>query len=356
MAESRATTERRGGGLLATLALPLLLLLGACADDPGQPPAITTELPDEPKPPECPVPPPEAMNGPGLKVASFTVDNLGVYSSRDNQALACMLGTFDLVAIHDLAVPPYPGSFADGEAYRPDPAAAGFFDAMRAQGFTYAIGPEDTGPGSKIKLTSGVTAWPAVFYKPQVLQIDGSKPSGYILPDRSANVDFDYVPFALPLRTTDGRFDFLLMSVKLAEGPDNVTRRRSEIFALNNWIQTYRRGEQDVLVLMEPSFLTCQERAAALPDGYLPADPACRVMDVSRKRPSDTALLAPGATMTLEAFDGFDIVTAMYPFWAFSHTSDYPGSPYNPAQFDQYYSGATPLVLRLQPPGGGDSD
>ncbi len=354
---------------LTALALPLLLL-AACADttqqpgthqpgqpgQSGQPPQITTELPDQPEPPECPAPLPEAMNGPGLKLASFTIDNLGVYSSRDNQALACMLGLFDLVAVHDLAVPPYPGSFADGEAYRPDPAAAGFFDAMRGQGFAYSIAPEDTGPGAKNKLTSGVTAWPVVFYKPTVVAIDGSKPSGYILPDHSANVDFDYVPFALPLRTADGRFDFLLLSVKLAEGPDNISRRRNELFALTNWIQTYRRGERDVLVLASPSFLSCAERDGALPSDFTRVDPACRITDVGRKRPSDTVLLAAGATASLEAFDSVDIVKAMYPYWVFSHAGDYPGSPYNPAQFDQYYSGSPPVALRLLPPAGGDND
>ena len=349
------TRRPRIPALLLGLALPLALLAG-CADDPGAGPQITTTLPDEPEPPECPSPLPEAMNGPGLRIASFTIDNLGVYSSRHNQALACLLGGYDLVAVNDVAVPPYAGTYADGEAYRPDPASTGFFEAMRAQGFAYAMGPEDTGPGQKNKLTSGVNAWPVVFYKPAALQVAGDRPSGYILPDRSANPDFHFVPFALPLRTADGRFDLLLVTVKLAERTEDASRRRNELWALANWIQSYGRGERDILVLGQTSFASCGERDASLPGGFVPVDPACRLLDVARKKPTDGAFLLAGGTATLEAFDGVDIVQAMYPFWVYDRGGDYPGNPYNPALFDQYYSGHTPVALRLLPPAAGDLD
>lgn len=349
----RRAHRRRGA--LAALALPLLLL-AACAEDPGQGPQVTTALPEAPEPPDCPVAPPEAMNGPGLRIVSFTVDNLGVYSSRQNRALACLLGSYDLVAIHDLAVPPYAGAYADGEPYRPDPAAAGFFDAMRQLGFAYAIGPEDTGPGQQNKLTSGVNAWPVVFYKPGVLQPAGDRPSGYVEPDRSANPNYDFVPFALPLRTADGRFDLLLVTAKLAEKPEQANRRRDELWALSQWIAAHGRGERDVLVLAQTAFASCGERDAALPGGWVAVDPACRITDVARKKPADGAFLLEGTTATLEGFDGVRIVEAMYPFWVYDRGGEYPGSPYNPALFDQYYSGSTPVALRLLPPAAGDLD
>lgn len=354
-ARSRPRETLAGLALLLPLLLPLLLL-AACAEDPGAAPQITTALPEAPEPPDCPVPPPEAMNGPGLRIASFTVDNLGVYSSRQNRALACLLGSYDLVAIHDLAVPPYPGSYADGEPYRPDPASAGFFDAMRQLGFAYAIGPEDTGPGQKNKLTSGVNAWPAVFYKPAVLQPAGDRPSGYIEPDRSANPSYDFVPFALPLRTADGRFDFLLVTAKLAEKPERANRRRDELWALTQWIAAHGGGERDVLLLADTSFASCGERDGALPAGWSAIDGGCRILDVARKKPSGGAFLLAGGGATVEAFDAVPIVEAMYPFWTYDRGGDYPGSPYNPALFDQYYSGSTPMALRLLPPAGGDQD
>lgn len=316
------------------------------AGQPGAQP-IMTELPEEPEPPECPVPLPDSLQGPGLKVASFTIDNLGVYSSRDNHALTCLLGQFDLVAVHDVAVPPYAGNYPDGEPYRPDPASTGFFEAMRAQGFAHVIGPEDTGPGRHTKLTSGITAWPVVFYKRDRLTVAGERPSGYIEPKRSANPLYSYVPHAVTLRTLDGRHDFLLITGKLAEDSDQAGRRRAELSALANWIESYRRGEPDVLVLLDSQFRSCGERDQALPAGATVADPVCRITDVSRKRLGDVAFLMPGATAQLEGVTGIGIVEAMYPFWVFGRGGAYPGSPYNPALFDQYYSGSTPLAFRL---------
>ena len=230
-----------------------LTALAACAAEGEAPPPQVGSVPpaaveEEPEPPVCPVPLPDGLAGPGLTVASFTIDKLGIYSSRANGALACLLAPFDLVVVHGLAAPPYEGSFANGEPYRPEPAATAFFEAMRQHGFRYAMAPEDTGPGDRNQLNSDLTVWPAVFMKEARLMVDPSRPSGYIEPDRSANQTYARVPYALALQTRDGSYDFLLLSVDLAGDRGDAQRRRYELSALSGWLQQNRKGEQDVLV------------------------------------------------------------------------------------------------------------
>ncbi|HKY95399.1 MAG TPA: hypothetical protein VJL84_08835 [Kiloniellales bacterium] len=331
------------------LAAALLSLgLAACTDDSGQP--LVTGLPDEPEPPVCPVPPPEALGGAPLTLATFTIDGIGVYSTREDEALACLVAPYDLVVVHDLGAPPYPGTFGDGEAYRPAQPAADFFDAMRRHGFDYVMAPEDTGHVPTNKLNSGLTVWPVTFYKPDRVRLAQDRPSGYIDPDRTANPSYDRVPFALAFVTADGFYDFYVVSVDLAEGREKASRRRFELGALTGWLSQYAGGERDVFVSGGFDFNDCSE-VAGLPPILIALDDNCQATNVSNKRPTAGWLVleGPSAEITGEPVV-LDMIREMQPFWVYTFGEGYPGDPLNYQLFASTYSGHKPVILGVIPP------
>ena len=329
----------------------LSLLLAACAGDEGMTNVAT--LPDEPDPPICPVPPPEGLAGAPLTLATFTIDGIGVYSTRDNEALACLVAPYDLVVVHDLGAPPYPGTFGDGEAYRPAQPAANFFDAMRRHGFDYVMAPEDTGHVPTNKLNSGLTVWPVTFYKPNRVRLAQDRPSGYIDPDRTANPNYDRVPFALAFVTADGRYDFYVVSVNLAEGREKASRRRFELGALTGWLSQFASNERDVFVSGGFDFNDCSEVAGNLPPILIAVDDGCQATNISNKRPTAGWLVLRGATAALAGEPVvLDVIREMQSFWVYKYGAGYPGEPLNYGLFAQTYSGHKPVILGVVPPAG----
>jgi len=334
------------------LAAALLSLgLAACADESGGP--LVTGLPDEPDPPVCPVPPPEELAGVPLTLATFTIDGVGVYSTRDNEALACLVAPYDVVVVHDLGAPPYPGSFGDGDPYRPAQPAADFFDAMRRAGFDYVMAPEDTGHVPTNKLNSGLTTWPVTFYKPNRVRLAQDRPSGYIDPDRTANPNWDRVPFALAFVTADGFYDFYVVSVDLAEGREKASRRRFELGALTGWLSQFASNERDVFVSGGFDFNDCAEVASNLPPVLIAVDDNCQATNISNKRPTAGWLVLQGATASIAGEPiALDMIRLMQSFWVYKYGPEYPGDPLNYGLFAQTYSGHKPVILGVIPPPG----
>jgi hypothetical protein len=299
------------------------------------------------------VPPPAELAGAPLTLVTFTIDNIGVYTTRDNEALACMVAAYDLVVLHDLGAPPYPGSFADGEAYRPSQPAAVFFDAMRRAGFEYVLAPEDTGHVPTNKLNSGLTVWPVTFYKPNRVRLAQDRPSGYIDPDRTDNPNFDRVPFALAFETAEGGYDFIVVSVDLAETREKASRRRFELSALTGWLSQYAADERDIFVSGGFDFTDCGELASSLPPVLIAVEEECQATDLGGKRPTSGWLVLEGATASLAGPPAvLDMVAAMEPFWAIKFGPDYPGDPLDIPLFSQTYSSHRPVVLGVVPPPG----
>jgi len=335
--------------LLAAALLSLGLAACAAESGPGGQPLVSG-LPEEPDPPVCPVPMPEELAGAPLTLVSFTIDDLGVYSKRDNEALACLVGLYDLVVPHGLGAPPYAHTFADGEAYRPSAAAAQFFDTMRLAGYEYVMAPEDTGHVPTNRLNSGLTTWPVVFYKPDRLRVAQDRPSGYIEPDRTANPNFDRVPFAVAFQTIDGRYDFMVVSVELAEGREKASRRRFELSALTGWLSKYASNERDVYISGGFDFADCSE-IGALPPALTWSDAGCRPTDVALKRPSDGWLVLEGGNGNIWGKPAIvNIIAEMQPFWFYKEGPDYPGDPLNQLLFNSVYAGSRPVVLPIAPP------
>lgn len=74
-----------------------------------------------------------------IQVVSFNIQFLGNSRNRRNCDLADMLAPYDLVFIQELVAPPYPGTFPDGSAFKPDKEAKAFFEAMNAHRFSYVL-------------------------------------------------------------------------------------------------------------------------------------------------------------------------------------------------------------------------
>ena len=74
-----------------------------------------------------------------VTVCSFNIKFVGLYKKKDNDALARLVGKYDMVIVQELVAPPDSGQYCDGTSYREDPEADAFFDAMSAQGFNYSL-------------------------------------------------------------------------------------------------------------------------------------------------------------------------------------------------------------------------
>lgn len=350
--------------LVTASLLCALAALGACTtqEPPQTAPApqigtLPQPDPEEIEPPVCPVPLPELLAGPGLRVATLPMDGLGLYSSRDVEAVGCLLADYDIVVTPGLTAPPYAGFYPDTTAYRPTEPATRFFDRMQQLGFRYTIGPEDSGPREENKLNSALTVWPVVFYKPGSVTIAGDRPSGYLEPDRTANPSYDVVPLALTFRTVASGHDFLLVAVELAADKSSAGRRRQELAALASWLKANGRGERDVLVIGALNFNDCGEQNAAVPPGFFSLNDNCLTTDVAGKRMTGGILVAEGGAWQIgsELYVG-NLLAEMQPFWLWSKPGKaYVGDPYNPALFDQYFSGQQLVAVRLVP-GNGDQD
>lgn len=330
-----------------SLVAALLLGLAACADGSSGPSASMTDAPEAPL---CPVPPPDSVAGAPLTLATFTIDGAGVYSTRDNEALACLVAPYDLVVVHGLGTVPYAGTFPDGQPYRPSQAAADLFDAFRRQGFEYVMAPEDTGHVPTNHLSSGLTTYPVVFFKPDRVHVAQDKPSGYIDPDRTANPNYDRVPFAVAFERADGFYDFYVVSVELAEGSLKDARRRFELGALTGWLQQNAQNERDVFISGGFDFNDCDEIASNLPPILEPADHNCVTTNISNKRPTAGWLVLRGGTGEVMGEPAvINIIREMQPFWVYKYGEGYPGDPLDFGLFAQTYSGHKPVVIGIIP-------
>jgi len=155
---------------------------------------------------------PHAAQG-TLSLCSFNIQFLGSSKERDNEALANLLKPYDVVVVQELVAPPYPGTFPNGEAFRPDPESKRFFDAMRALGFDYVLSEEDTGTGDTIHSNGTNTEWFVAFFRASKVGRARDLPSGFLAEDRSNNDDYERVPYAFAFRTGGKTLDFVLISV-----------------------------------------------------------------------------------------------------------------------------------------------
>lgn len=289
-----------------------------------------------------------------LTICSFNIQFLGSSTGREEEALAGILADYDLVVVQELVAPPYAGTFPDGTPYRPDPEAAAFFDAMAALGFEFVLSEEDTGTGTTHHNNGPATEWWATFYKAARVKPAPDLPGGFLAEDRTDHPDFERVPYAFPFRSTDGRLDFVLVSVHLEPGSSLASRarRRHELASIARWIDANDENEQDFIIVGDMNIENGAELATCVPSPFVSLNDELRATNtsVNGPKPYDHVLIDPLRTRCDEAFDFLviDLIEAMRPLWSAGEA--FPGDPYDHDRFRRCFSDHHPVVFRLMRP------
>lgn len=292
-----------------------------------------------------------------LDIVSFNIQFLGNPKSRDEAALAALVSPYDIVVVQELVAPPFEGTFPDGTAYRPDPEAARFFEAMAASGFDYVLSEEDTGTNDNIHLNSTATEWWVTFYKPDVVEPATDLPQGYLAADRSNHPDYERVPYATAFRTLEGGNDFVLVSVHLkpGDGTADTSRREHELKTVASWVEAHDAVEKDFFILGDMNFKNCAEISAIIPMGYqaLNTGTSCLMTNtnVNGPRPYDNVLLPASSANGLDGggqFSVINLIEGMRVPWFEDFNAPYPGDvPYNHNAFRRRYSDHHPVTFKV---------
>ena len=289
-----------------------------------------------------------------ISVVSFNIQFLGVSRARDNEALAELMAPHDIVVVQGLVSPPYPGTYPNGDPFKPSSQSAEFFDAMASLGFEFILSPEDTATGNAIHRNDPGTEWWVSFFKPDAVQAAEDLPMGFLADDRSNNDDYEQVPFAFAFRTLDESLDFVLISVHLQPnaGAENAARRAHELANIAEWIDGEAEGERDFIILGNMNIENCTELAQATPSGFGSLNDACAATNthILFPRPYDHVMYRAADTTAAEMprqLEVLNLIELLEAPWFLDHTSPYPGNPYNHDVFRATYSDHHPIVFRL---------
>lgn len=291
-----------------------------------------------------------------ITVCSFNIKFVGHYKNKDNEALARLVGKYDMVIVQELVAPPDDGRYCDGTSYVEDPEADAFFDAMSAQGFDYSLSCEDTGSGQDIHNRGSSTEWSVVFYKPGKLEVADDLPHGFLAEDRSAHPVYPRVPHAHGFRTVDGKMDFVVINVHLSPGENKGGQRRAELLNIAQWIDHHDERERDFYIVGDMNIESAVELQTVTPQGFVSLNDECRKTNtaVNSSKPYDHVMYRPAERAALdevdEAFD-FEVINLIDQMrGAWRGPSAYPGDPYNGNLFAQYYSDHHPVLFLLNVP------
>ncbi|MCZ6653634.1 MAG: endonuclease/exonuclease/phosphatase family protein [Planctomycetota bacterium] len=293
-----------------------------------------------------------------LKVCSFNVQFLGSSDRRRNSTLAKLLKDCDIAVIQELVAPPFPGTFPNGDPFKPDSEAAAFFGAMMSLGFDYVLSEEDTGTREKIHSNGSGTEWSVAFYKKDQVHPAEDLPHGFLASQRGDHPDFERVPYAFSFRTADKNLDFVLISVHLkpSADPASAARRKHELASIAGWIETQDAKEHDFIILGDMNIEDAEELGEATPDGFLSLNDECRQTNTNQRegagRPYDHVMYRPAHNAEIDTdFDlrVIDLIQAVRSRWN-AKDGPFPGEPYDHNRFRAYYSDHHPVRFRFKIP------
>lgn len=321
----------------------LALALGACSTAPQREtiavPATASISPE-------PLASTEASSPDTLTVCSFNIKFVGLYTRKDNAALANLVKDYDLVVVQELIAPPV-ATPSDSTRNR----AKQFFDAMASRGFSHVLSESDTGPNALGSNTSS-SEWFVTFYKPGKVTPAADLPNGYISSPLSRHPSFKRVPCATAFRTTDRNLDFVLVSVHLE--PTDRAFRAGEFRAIDAWLQQQyaTQAERDLIVLGDCNLQNQTELTANTPSNFISLNEACVRTNVARgsAKPFDHVFFHPQHTSEMDLAYGFkviDLVEAMQPGRPLASTAEQN-------VFFQVYSDHHPVVFRFKIPAHDD--
>lgn len=294
-----------------------------------------------------------------LLVASFNIQFLGNGKKRDNEALASILKSYDLVLVQELVAPPTSGVYPNGKPYKADPEAKAFFDAMSEHGFEYHLSEEDTGTGDTIHKASSATEWWVAFYKPTKLTVSDDLYTGYLAEDRSNHPSYERVPYAFSFEDSTTGFDFTMISVHLQpkSGPSYRQRRKEELESIFQWIKQSEMPERDFYIVGDMNFYSCDVLLDMSIGEFETLNNECLATNTNVKSPQpyDHVLYRKNYSSEVNQEYGFRVVNlieVMKSFW--QEEQPYPGTPYNHNRFRAVYSDHNPIVLKFSSIGDDD--
>ncbi len=295
-----------------------------------------------------------------ITICSFNIKFLGLYKKKDNDALAQLVGKYDMVVVQELVAPPDNSQYCDGTSYSEDLEADAFFDAMSTQGFDYSLSCEDTGRDENIHNRGSSTEWSVVFYKPDKLKIANDLPQGFLSEDRSAHPVYPRVPHAHSFRTLNGKMDFVVINVHLSPGKNKDEQRKTELSNIADWIDQHNARERDFYIVGDMNIEDAEELVEVTPRGFISLNDECRKTNTAVKssKPYDHVMYRPASRAALDEIDEiFDfqvinLINQMRSTWQGPET--YPGDPYDRNLFPQYYSDHHPVLFRLNIPSKDD--
>lgn len=185
-----------------------------------------------------------------IDICSFNIQFLGHFKNRDNEFLSGLLNNFELILIQEMVAPPVNGMYPDGKKYKADVESKAFHDLMIANGFSYWMSEEDTGP-KKNHTASSASEWWIAYYKEDVLQADSSERAyGFIDEKLTLNETFERVPYAFPFKALNGELNFTVISVHLAPGSSGTSKqkRSEELSGISKWINDRTEDNRDFLI------------------------------------------------------------------------------------------------------------
>lgn len=300
-----------------------------------------------------------AGNADEIRVVSFNIQFLGNFKDRRNEDLADMLAPYDLVFVQELVAPPFPGTFPDGSAYRPDEEARAFFDAMQAKGFDFALSEEDTGTGERNHLNSTATEWFVAFYKSFSLSPDDALAHGFLAEDRTDNPDYERVPYAFAFKAGDVDLVFISAHLQPGGGSDDTARRAHELDSIFSWISSQSGSERDYVVLGDMNIEDCGELASVLPEGHASLNGACQATNtnINGPKPYDHVIYDIQASApeidTEHGLIVINLIEEMKLRWP-NNAGLFPGDPYDHDEFRKRYSDHNPVLFWVRTDGPDD--
>lgn len=185
-----------------------------------------------------------------ITICSFNIQFLGHFKDRENELLADMLQSYDLVVIQELVAPPVDGKYPDGESFSKDNESLMFHEEMLGRGFQYWLSEEDTGP-TKNHTGSSASEWWIVYYRDMLVPDTISEPYGFLSDTLVGNHSFERVPYSFAFRSAKGNTSFNLISVHLNPGGSSadMSVRKRELNAINHWINLNEKTNKDFIIL-----------------------------------------------------------------------------------------------------------
>jgi len=282
-----------------------------------------------------------------LRLCSFNIKWLGQSAAKENQMLAELLKTNDLVAVQELVAPPVAGAYPDGKPYPADAEASAFFLAMQREHFAWWLSEEDTGP-KKNHTPSTQSEWFVVFYRTNKVTPALDLPHGFLSPKRAKNADWDRVPYAFSFRTADAGCDFVLISVHLHPTSGNLNmakaRRKHELAAVAGWIGRQAPPEKDYWIVGDMNFEDLYEFRAIRPPAFVSLNDECDPTTNGKvKKPYDHVLFRAYYSPEIDRAFGMRVVD-LRQFLAAHH----PAVPVQTKDFSFRFSDHNPVVFQIK--------